>query len=243
MLEDSFYGLMVPKKLYKRLESFMVSQKFSRGKYDYTVNSTFIILMLFVDDMLIASRSMVEISEIKARLDMTFQMKDQGVTKQILSIEVHIDGIHGNFCLSQHKSILMKFNMNIVKPVNILVSFHYKFSSNLGHVYKEEKVMSRISCVISVASILFVMKRLRANISHSVDVVKHMENSVETVKWVLQSFRGTSVTYNGFSGLVCGNCNLDFAGILDRRRYILTHVSKNHFGRHVGGGVIPEKLQ
>jgi hypothetical protein len=47
--------------------------------------------MLFTDDMLVASRSMVEISKIKAQLDMTFQMKDQGATKQILSTEVHRD--------------------------------------------------------------------------------------------------------------------------------------------------------
>jgi hypothetical protein len=66
---------------------------------------------------------------------------------------------------------------------------------------------------------------------------------VKIVKWVLQCFRGTSVTYNGFSGLVCGNCNLDFAGFLDRRRSTSTYVSKNHFGRHVGGGVIPHKIQ
>jgi hypothetical protein len=68
-----------------------------------------------------------------------------------------------------------------------------------------------------------------------------MENSSETIKWVLHSFRGTSVTYNGFSGLVCDNCNLDFAGILDKRRFTSGYVSKHHFGRHVGGGVIPEK--
>jgi hypothetical protein len=186
---------------------------------------------------------MVEISKIKAQLDKTFQMKDQGAAKQILSTEVHRDGIHGKLWLSQQKLILMKFSMNIVKPVNILVSFHYKFSSSLGHVYKEEKVMSCILCAISVGGLLDAMKWLRPDISHSVDVVRHMENSGEAVKWVLQSFRGTSVTYNGFSGLVCGNCNLDFAGILDRRRSTLTYVSKHHFGRHVGGGVIPKKIQ
>jgi hypothetical protein len=51
--------------------------------------------MLFFDDMLILIRSMVEISEIKAQLDMTFQMKDQGVAKKKLSTKVWRDGIHG----------------------------------------------------------------------------------------------------------------------------------------------------
>jgi hypothetical protein len=69
-----------------------------------------------------------------------------------------------------------------------------------------------------------------------------MENSGGVVKWVLHNFRGTRVTYNGFSCLICDHCNLDFAGILDRRRSTLTYVSKNFLGRHVRGGVIPEKI-
>jgi hypothetical protein len=127
-----------------------------------------------------------------------------------------------------------------MKLVNIHVSFHYNSSSNLSLVYKEEKVMSHVS---SVGGMLDVMKWSRPEISHSLDVTNHMENSGEEVKWVLQCFRGTSVTYNGFSGLVCGNCNLGFAGMLDKRRFTLGYASKNCFGRHVGGGVIPQKIQ
>jgi hypothetical protein len=76
----------------------------------------------------------------------------------------------------------MKLNMNIVKPINIPVSFHYKFSSSLGHVYKEENVMSHIPCAILIGGMLYVMKWLRPDISHSVDVANHMENSSEGVK-------------------------------------------------------------
>jgi hypothetical protein len=69
MLENSLYDLMVPRKLYKRFESFIVSQKFSRGRNDYTIYSTFIFLMLFTNDMIIASRSIVKISKIMAQVD------------------------------------------------------------------------------------------------------------------------------------------------------------------------------
>jgi hypothetical protein len=65
----------------------------------------------------------------------------------------------------------------------------------------------------------------------------------EEVKWVLQCIRGTRVTYNGFSGLVCGNCNLGFVGMLDKRIFTSGYVSKHCFGIHVGGGVIPQKIQ
>jgi hypothetical protein len=55
MLDNSLYGLLVPRQIYKRFESFIVSQNFSKGRNDYTFYSTFTVLMLFADDMLDAS--------------------------------------------------------------------------------------------------------------------------------------------------------------------------------------------
>jgi hypothetical protein len=55
MVESSLYGLLVPRQIYKRLESFIVSENFSKGRNDYIVYSTFTLLMLFADDMLDAS--------------------------------------------------------------------------------------------------------------------------------------------------------------------------------------------
>jgi hypothetical protein len=77
-------------------------------------------------------------------------MKAQGATKQILSTRVHKDGNNGKLWL--------KFNMNIKKLVNILIAFHYKFSSILSLLCNEEKVMSRIPCVSSVGILLDGMK-------------------------------------------------------------------------------------
>jgi hypothetical protein len=55
MLINSLYGLLVPRQIYKRFESFIVSHNFSKGRNGYTIYSTFTFLMLFVDDMLDAS--------------------------------------------------------------------------------------------------------------------------------------------------------------------------------------------
>jgi hypothetical protein len=55
MLDNSLYGLLVPRKIYKRFESFIMSHKFSKGRNEYIVYSTFTVLMLFADDMLDAS--------------------------------------------------------------------------------------------------------------------------------------------------------------------------------------------
>ena len=75
----------------------MVSQNFTKSEYDHCVyfkrleNGMFIILVLYVDYMLIASKSMVEINRLKAQLARTFDMKDLGETKLILGMEIHKD--------------------------------------------------------------------------------------------------------------------------------------------------------
>jgi hypothetical protein len=107
MIGNSLYGLLVPRQIYKMFESFIVSHNFSKGRNDYTVYSTFIVLMLFIDDMLNASRSMDKISKKMTQVDRTFQMRDQGVAKQIMDIEVHKDG---------NSKLWLEFSMNIVKP-------------------------------------------------------------------------------------------------------------------------------
>jgi hypothetical protein len=71
-LKKSLYGLrQSPRQWYKKFDSFMVSLNFTRSEYDHCVyfkkleNDMFIILVLDVDDMLMASKSMVEINKLK----------------------------------------------------------------------------------------------------------------------------------------------------------------------------------
>ena len=70
-----------------------------------------------------------------------------------------------------------------------------------------------------------------------------MTYSSVAVKWVLQRLRSTNVTYNGYTEMVCDNCNAYFTGVLDRRRSITKYVSQHSYGRHVGGGVTPQEIQ
>jgi hypothetical protein len=63
MLDNSLYDLLVPRQIYKMFESLIAIQNYSKGRNDYTVYSRFIVLILFVDDMLVASRSVDKISK------------------------------------------------------------------------------------------------------------------------------------------------------------------------------------
>ena len=97
-------------------------------------------------------------------------MRDQGAAKQIMGMEVHRYG---------NGKVWLEFNMNIIKPFFIPLAFHYKFSSSIGPVYKEENVMS---CVSLVGGLLYVMKWLRPDVSHANDLVRYMIDSGVAVK-------------------------------------------------------------
>ena len=63
-LKKSLYVLrQSPRKSYKKFDAFMVNQGYTRSEYDHCLyfkrlNDIFIILVLYVDDILIVSRSM-----------------------------------------------------------------------------------------------------------------------------------------------------------------------------------------
>ncbi|KAL0433194.1 UNVERIFIED_CONTAM: Retrovirus-related Pol polyprotein from transposon TNT 1-94 [Sesamum latifolium] len=74
-LEKSLYGLkQSPRQWYKRFDKFMMGQTYTRSKYDHCVylrklqDGSFIYLLLYIDDMLIASKSLAEIERLKTQL-------------------------------------------------------------------------------------------------------------------------------------------------------------------------------
>ena len=84
-LIKSLYGLkQSPRQWYKRFDQFIQGQKFTRSEHDHCVyfrrlpDGAFIYLLLYVDDMLIASKNRDEIERLKKQLASEFEMKDLG---------------------------------------------------------------------------------------------------------------------------------------------------------------------
>ena len=60
-------------------------------------------------------------------------MKDLGVAKKILRMEINRDRVLGRLWLSQHsyvKRVLEKFNMDNAKPISTPLANHFKLSTN-----------------------------------------------------------------------------------------------------------------
>jgi len=75
----------------------MITQRYTRSRHDNCVyfrqysDGSFIYLLLYVDDMLIASKDKSLISKLKSQLSKEFEMKDLGTAKKILGMEIQRD--------------------------------------------------------------------------------------------------------------------------------------------------------
>jgi hypothetical protein len=192
ILKKSLYGLrQSPRQWYKKFDSFMVSQNYTRSEYDHCVyfkklnNEIFIILVLYGDDMILAIKRIIGINKLKAHMARTFDMKDLGTTRHILGMEIFRDRRNGKLWLSQQKyvkKILLRFGMNDVKPVSVPLASHFKISSSLCPSTREEnEYLSRISYVNAVGSLMSAMVSTGLDISHAIWVVsRYMENSIKS---------------------------------------------------------------
>ena len=63
-------------------------------------DNSFIMLLLYVDDMLIACKNMLKIKELKSQLRKEFDMKDLGAATKMLGMKIRRDRKAGKLWLS-----------------------------------------------------------------------------------------------------------------------------------------------
>ena len=126
-LKKSLYGLkQAPRQWYKKFESFMTELGYHKAQPDHCVfmkryaEGDFIILLLYVDDMLIVGNATKRIALLKKALSKSFAMKDLGPAKQILCMKISRDRSKKLLWLSQERyieKVLERFN---IKMQNLL---------------------------------------------------------------------------------------------------------------------------
>jgi hypothetical protein len=100
----------------ENVEDNCVYAKFNNGKY--------IFLILYVDDILLASNYVNLLLEMKKFLSLNFDMKDLGEASFVLGIEIHRDRRKGVLELSQKaylEKVLKKYSMHLCKPSPALI--------------------------------------------------------------------------------------------------------------------------
>ena len=214
-LKKSLYGLkQAPRQWYKKFDSFMSSHSFTRCQADHCcyfkkIDNNFIILLLYVDDMLVAGSNMQEIVNLKLKLSKQFEMKDMGAVKQILGMRIKRDTNSRTLLLSQDKyinKVLSRFNMQNAKVVSTPLGVHFRLSKEQSPKTEEERAyMAKVPYASAIGSLMYVMVCTRPDIAQAVGAVSRYMNNPgklhwEAVKWILRYLRGTTSKALCFKG-------------------------------------------
>ena len=204
-------------------------QKCNANHYFYfkRYNSSYIILPLYVDDMLVVGSDMDDIKRLKPHLSKEFDMKDLGPTKKILGMQITRDKQKGLLQLSQAKyinHILQRFNMRNVKLFGTPLASHFHLSKDQSTETEEEReFMAKVPYALATGSLMYIMVCTIPDIGYAVGVVSRFMSNPgkaywETVKWILRYLRGTTekcLYFREGELKVQGYVDADFGGELD----------------------------
>jgi hypothetical protein len=235
-LKKSLYGLkQAPRQWYLKFDIFKSEQHYKRCHLDYCVhfkkldNGSYIILFLYVDDMLVVGSNIQHINELKKKLENSFAMKDLGAAKKMLVMRITRDKENRKLFFSQSEyvvKVLKNFNMQNAKLVSTPLPSHFKLTKEMcPKTQEEEDKMSKIPYASIVGSLMYAMVCTRPDIAHEVGVVsRYMRNlgmeHWNVVKWILQYLRGTTskkLCFGGPSFAMKRYVDSDLASDIDSR--------------------------
>ena len=236
-LRKSLYGLKeAPRQWYHKFDTFMRSQGFKHSNENPCLyvkkprDGQLIMLILYVDDMLIAGHSKKDIAELKQKLSSQFDMKDLGDAHHILGMRVTRDRKKGLLFLSQEEyvhKVLERFNMQSGRSVSTPLPAYLKLSKDDCPKSVEDKAaMAKVPYASACGSLMYAMVATRPDIAYAVGVVsRYMSNPGkkhwDAVKSILRYLSGTAdrqLCYGRGELSIQGYVDSDYAGCVDTRR-------------------------
>src|SRR4030067_3506569 len=157
-------------------------------------------LLLYVDDILMASSSKEEIGKLKEKLNGEFEMEDLSSAKRVIGIDIIRNREKGELFLSQAsylKKVVERFRMSNSKVVSTPLGHHTKLSiKQCPQSEDEKKVMESTPYASGVGSIMYGMVCSRPDLAYAVSIVsRFMANPGivywQALKWVLRYLNGS----------------------------------------------------
>jgi hypothetical protein len=229
-LDKALYGLkQAPRAWYARLCGKLVRLGFTPSKGDtslffYTKGSVTIFVLVYVDDIIVASSSVDATRALLRDLEAEFALKDLGDLHYFLGIEVkrNSDGL----LLSQQRyatDVVKRANMWHCKPVDTPISATEKLSLTEGEALGEEDSTK----YRSIVGALQYLTLTRPDLSFSVNKVCQFLHKPATVHWgavkrIIRYVKGTLTMglqlRRSTSTLVSAFSDADWAGCVDDRQ-------------------------
>ncbi|XP_048491346.1 uncharacterized mitochondrial protein AtMg00810-like [Beta vulgaris subsp. vulgaris] len=228
-LQKSLYGLkQAPRQWFSKLSSALKQHGFVQAKSDYSLFSkrkmgAILIILVYLDDLIIASNDMNEIHDIKKLLSSHFQMKDLGILRYFLGIE-QVDQCKQGIFLSQKKyvqDLLHEYGMINCKAVRLPMDSHTKLSTTAGDPLPQVEPYQRL-----VGKLIY-LSLTRPDVTFTIHVLSRFMHQPTTVhmqaaKRVLRYFSGSIsqgiLLANSSQAHLQAFCDNDWAGCASTRR-------------------------
>ena len=229
-LQKSLYGLkQASRQWFEKFSSTIIRQGFIQSNSDYSLftrskGSSFIALLVYVDDILIASNDPKAVTQLKDCLDTQFKLKDLGSLKFFLGLEVARSSKGISLCQRKYSlEILSDSGLLGSKPVTTPMEQNIKLSALDGTPLEDASIYRRL-----VGRLLYLTVT-RPNISYSVQKLSqflakptdcHLNAAYRVLKYI-KATPGQGLFFPSSSSLhLKAFSDLDWAGCPDTRRSV-----------------------
>ena len=234
-LDKSLYGLrQSPRNWNETIDEWMVNYGLCVSEVDPCLyvkgqGEDALVVVLWVDDLIIAARDLVKIEDFKRAISSRFKMKDQGPLKGILGMSVAHNEETGTVVMSQRaymETMLQRYGMQECKPIGTPAE---------GDLLRDSKAGPDKGFMSIIGSLLYAAMISRPDISFPTQRLgRHLQATNEehrkAAKRALRYLKGTldkGITYGmrERSGITLeGYCDSDWAADKDTRRSVTGYV-------------------
>ena len=232
-LLKSIYGLKQSPRLWNRhIDAFLRTQGFLPSEFDVAFyvrtdpNGRLTgMLALYVDDFTICTRTIAEMTYLKAELEKHYKMEDMGEIAYSLALQVLRDRSQRTLTLGQKKYVIdinKRFNLLDARPA--LTPLDPNNPLRLNELEPETDVGEYQSMV---GSLMYLVMGTRPDIAFAVSKLSqflvnprksHRDAAVRTLRYAYTT-KSYVLTYGGASDLqILGYSDADYAGDLETRR-------------------------
>jgi len=230
------YGLKQSgREWYKKLDKYFTTMGARRTEADPCVyvferNKEKLIMTIYVDDIILASKSMDMLMQVKSSLKSHFKVTDLGPISNVLGIDVERNEVTGSIKLSQKKYIeelLSRFNMQDSKAVTTPIESNTKISKQLGPKNNEERIeIQKKPYKELIGGLVYLANATRPDIAYAAATLSRFSSDPGKAHWilakrVLRYLKGTSIyaiEYKKDNKKLMAYADSDWAGDIDDRK-------------------------
>ncbi|CAK9827765.1 Retrovirus-related Pol polyprotein from transposon TNT 1-94 [Anthophora retusa] len=189
------YGLKQSgREWYRKLDRYIRDNDGKRTPADQCVyvfgkDEDRVILIIYVDDLLLASKNIEALNKIKSKFKTAFKIVDLGQVNNILGICVQREGTTGKIHLSQEKYIkelIKKFNMEEAKATHTPIESNTKITKEMGPTTEEERrEMLHRPYRELVGGLIYLANATRPDIAFAASTLSRFCSDPGKMHWIL----------------------------------------------------------